>query len=212
MKYTVRHDEGHYAIASVDSLQDSKLTIEQLTKKETKNNYGLQSFASIELIECKSDTPIEFYVILENKKYRCVPKKTKVESKKVFTSTKILGINAYPVALNNFIEKRKNKLYVTRKMTYYTIIEVGEKVEHNPVDIAYTHALMYIFEIPNNDDLECTTVGVVPKIFGKGPCVLNITDDLPLARLKNIPNIHKLAPQNYINFCEIITQTKLAPT
>lgn len=196
---------GHYKISKVNELKSTEIKIADLTRGSAKNQFGVHNFDTIELIDDDNNKPLEFYVYIEDKKYRFVPKKTKAAAQSVYTTAELLGIQAYPIAMNNYIEKRKNELFVTRKMTYYTIILVGEPVEEKEEELMYVHVLMYIFDIPNNSELESTRLGVVPKNFGGGECVLSLQKPIPTEKIKNIPNIHKLSPQNYINWCEVMT-------
>lgn len=218
----IEQDEGHYKIIDLKELVTSEIQIADLTQGSAKNQYGVHNFSSIEIIDDVNDKPLEFYAHLGDKKYRFVPKKLKSAAQQVFMTTEILGIPAYPIAMNNFIEKRKNKFFVTRKMTYYTIISapsgliglLGKQTEEKPQEeenektkeeLMYVHVLMYVFGIPNNSELESTSIGVVPKNFGGGECKLSLKEPIPIEKIKNIPNLYKLSPQNYINHCEVMT-------
>lgn len=205
----IEQDEGHYKIINLKELNVSEIQIADLTQGSAKNQYGVHNFSSIEIIDDVNDKPLEFYAHLGDKKYRFVPKKLKSAAQQVFMTTEILGIPAYPIAMNNFIEKRKNKFFVTRKMTYYTIIltGLGQQIENEKTkeELMYVHVLMYVFGIPNNSELESTSIGVVPKNFGGGECKLSLKEPIPIEKIKNIPNLYKLSPQNYINHCEVMT-------
>ncbi len=202
----IEQDEGHYKIIDLKELEISEIKIADLTRGSAKNQYGVHNFSSIEIIDDINDKPLEFYAHLGDKKYRFVPKKLKSAAQQVFITAEILGIPAYPIAMNNFIEKRKNKFFVTRKMTYYTIVLAGLGVEEEKEEeLMYVHVLMYVFGIPNNSELESTSIGVVPKNFGGGECKLSLKKPIPVEKIKNIPNLYKLSPQNYINHCEVMT-------
>jgi hypothetical protein len=119
----------HSILGLTDSLDQwrmprSEITYDYLNSKDSKGKVCLDMLGTLQ-IECAEYKPLVIMFRLGGVDFRLIPYETKKESMLASDAMKILnpGVRQTAIAIKNYIEQRGGVLFVTRKLTYYLMME-----------------------------------------------------------------------------------------
>lgn len=185
-------EEGHlvatlYAEPPINFVIPS---LETLIKADSKGKFGVEDLGYVEILDADDYTPMTFHW----NGWYAIPFKNKADSLLAAKSAEILGIQAHALALRSVIDRRNNKLFVTRQLTYYLFSKALLTELKND---KYTRLLRYIYAISPDGIYGADKKLILPNI--------NDTEFISQNLDKIFQPPEGLTPNEHIRYCEIIS-------